>query len=144
MESDILKYIQRLKSEWQTHGKIIIGVDFDSTISPYPTIDNAEDIARCIKLLKRCKFIGAYLVVFTCCDTGRYEDILGFCKNNGLEIDAINRNPVPLPFGNDAKPYCNIYLDDRSGFVEAMDILQEAANFISGELNTKSTLNQIF
>jgi len=140
----MLKYIYRLVSEWRMHGKIIVGVDFDSTISPYPSIDNSDDIMRCIKLLKRVQSVGAYLVVFTCCDSGRYEDILGFCKINGLEIDAINRNPVPLPFGNDSKPYCNIYLDDRSGFVEAMDILEQATSIIAGEKNTDSTLIQKF
>ena len=48
------KYIDRLVNEWQSHGKIIIGVDFDSTISPYHTLDNQEDIDRTIKLLKDC------------------------------------------------------------------------------------------
>lgn len=124
------KYTSRLIKEWKTHGKIIIGVDFDSTISPYPTIDNDEDILRCISLIKRAKEVGAYIVIFTCCEPGRYDDILGFCKNNGIEVDAVNRNPIDLPFGNENKPYCNIYLDDRSGLCESMDILENSLNEI--------------
>lgn len=138
------KYIDRLIKEWEMYGKIIVGIDFDSTISEYPTIDNLEDIQRCIKLLKRVRSVGAYLVVFTCCDSGRYDDIYGFCAINGLDIDAINRNPIDLPFGNSSKPYCNIYLDDRSGFCEAMDILEHATNAIAGMKATNSALSQIF
>ena len=138
------KYISRLIKEWKSYGKIIVGVDFDSTLSPYPTIDNSEDISRCISLLKRVKSVGAYLVVFTCCDEGRYDDIYGFCRNNGLSIDSINQNPIDLPFGNKNKPYCNIYLDDRSGFTQSMDILEEATNAMSAQINATNTLLQQF
>lgn len=124
-------YIERLVKEWKEHSKTIIGVDFDATISPYPTIENNDDITRCISLLKEAKKIGAYIVVYTCCDEGKYDDIIDFCKNNGIEIDSINQNPIPLPFGNGYKPYCNIYLDDRAGFTGAMDILQSAIDKIT-------------
>lgn len=142
--NDITKYVNRLFNEWMEHGKIIIGVDFDSTISPYPTIDNDEDIVRCIKLIQKAKETGAYLIVFTCCDPGRYDDILGFCKNNGIEMDGINKNPIKLPFGHNTKPYCNIYLDDRSGFNEAMNILEEAMYMVRANKNIKDTLLQQF
>ena len=138
------KYTERLIKEWRSYGKIIIAVDFDSTISPYPTIDNDEDIMRCVKLLQRARSIGAYIVIHTCCAVGRYEDILGFCKNNGIEVDSVNKNPIELPFGHQNKPYANVFLDDRAGFIETMNILEDACNVIAGEKNTQSTLSQQF
>lgn len=142
--NDITKYVNRLFNEWMEHGKIIIGVDFDSTISPYPTIDNDEGIVRCINLIKQAKHTGAYTIVYTCCDPGRYDDILGFCKNNGIEMDGINKNPIKLPFGHNTKPYCNIYLDDRSGFNEAMNILEQAMYLVRAENESKNILLQQF
>ena len=138
------KYIDRLTTEWETHGKIIIGADFDSTLSPYPTIENDKDIARCVNLIKIAQQTGAYVVIYTCCDPGRYDDIIGFVTNNGIRVDAINRNPIDLPFGHGSKPYCNIYLDDRSGFIQAMDILEAAMYTIRAKQNIKNSSFQTF
>ncbi len=138
------KYIDRLVTEWETHSKIIIGADFDSTLSPYPTIDNDKDIARCINLIKVAQQTGAYVVIYTCCAPGRYDDIIGFVTNNGIKVDAVNRNPIDLPFGHGSKPYCNIYLDDRSGFIQAMDILEQAIYTIRGRRQKDNALNQVF
>lgn len=57
------KYVLRLIKEWREHGKIIIGVDYDSTISPYHTIDNSEDILKTIKLLKVAISVANYIVL---------------------------------------------------------------------------------
>lgn len=138
------KYVERLTKEWQSYGKIIIGVDFDSTISPYKTIDNVEDIYRCCSLIKRAKSIGAYVVIHTCCSPDRYVEITDFVKSIGINVDSINKNPIKLPFGHQNKPYANIFLDDRAGFIEAMDILEEAMNTIAGQKNTESTMQQVF
>lgn len=139
------KYISRLAKEWATHSKIIVGVDYDSTISPYHTIDNLSDIDRCVKLLKEVKHTGAYIVLHTCCDKNRYGEIKQYCSTAlGFVPDAINENPFELPFGNNTKPYCNIYLDDRAGFIESMTILESAMYIIRGERATISTLNQTF
>lgn len=121
------KYIDRLIQEWQTHGKIIVGVDFDSTISPYHTIDNQEDIDRTIKLLKDCQNVGCYTVIHTSCNKDRYEEILKYCKDIDITVDSINENPIDLPYGKQgSKPQCNIYLDDRAALPAALDILDEA------------------
>jgi 3-phosphoglycerate kinase len=57
------KYKERLFKEWLQHGKIIIAVDFDSTISPYHTIDNIEDIEKVIETIKNAKYTGAYITI---------------------------------------------------------------------------------
>lgn len=121
------KYVDRLVHEWQTHSKIIIGVDFDNTISPYHTLDNQEDIDRTIKLLKDCQMVGCYTVIHTACNENRHKDIMSYCDKIGIKVDSINQTPIELPYGKKgSKPYCNHFLDDRAALPAALDILEEA------------------
>lgn len=121
---ELNKYEERLYNEWLTHGKIILSVDFDSTIYPYNTIDNKEDIERTIKLTKLAHETGAYIVIFTASELDRYKEIEDYCKKIELHIDAINKNCIPLPYGNNGKIYYNLNLCDRSGLNEALNILE--------------------
>lgn len=121
-------YRERLSGEWKTHGKIVIGVDFDSTISPYHTLDNQEDIDRAIKILKDCQLVGCYTVIHTACNPDRHGDILSYCEKIGLKVDTINETPseLPIQYGRaGSKPYCNIFIDDRAGLGQALDILED-------------------
>ena len=121
------KYLKRLVNEWNQHGKIIIGVDFDSTIRMYHSIDNPEDVKRCIKLLQEAQLVGCYTIIHTACNADRHEEILGYCKDIGIHVDTINETPIGLEYGKKgSKPYCNLFLDDRAGFREAMTLLEEA------------------
>jgi hypothetical protein len=129
--SSVKKYIDRLIQEWTQHGKIIIGVDFDDTISPWKMNDN-DTYSRVIDLLKIAKQTGAYIVIFSACDKNRYDDIKKYCKESGLDIDAINKNPIDLPYGNMNKIYANIFIDDRAGLNEALTILETAMYNVRG------------
>lgn len=121
------KYIDRLVNEWKTHGKIIIGVDFDNTLSPYHTFDNKEDVERTIKILKDCQNVGCYTVIHTNCDWDRHREIVEYCQKIGIKVDSINQNPIDLPYGKEGtKPFCNHFLDDRSALPAALDVLEEA------------------
>lgn len=126
------KYVVRLAEEWLQHGRIIIAVDFDSTVSPWETIDNPEDIGRCWALLIKATEVGCYIVVHTACNPDRYEEINSLFEAHGLKVDAINKNALELPYGNHGKPYFNILLDDRAGFREAMDTLEKAMYHVIG------------
>lgn len=124
-------YLDRLIDEWRQYGKIIVGIDFDDTISPWKLTD--FDFSRILKLLKIVKQTGAYLVIFTACREDRYDEINEYCKNAGLEIDSINETPINIPYGHDKKIYANIFLDDRAGLNEAIHILEFATYIIRGE-----------
>lgn len=126
-----IKYYDRLVNEWQTHGKIIIGIDYDDTISPWKFKD--FDYEEIIKILKEAKNTGAYLVIFTACRPDRYDEIRQYCTSKGLEIDSINENPIDLPYGHEKKIYANIFLDDRAGLNEALNILEHAMYTIRGK-----------
>jgi thiol-disulfide isomerase/thioredoxin len=123
-------YLERLEAEWKQHGKIIVAVDYDDTISPWKL--QGFDPKRTIEVLKIAKQTGAYLVVFTACKADRYPEILQYCESIGLEIDTINKAPIDLPYGNDSKIYANIFIDDRAGLNEALQILEFAAYRIRG------------
>ena len=120
------KYVDRLLREWNLHGKIIIGVYFDNTLTPYPTFDNQEDIDRTIKVLKDCQNVGCYIVIHTCSHEDRYDEIKKYCESIGIKVDSINVTPINVPWGDTVKPYCNHFLDDRGALPAALDILEEA------------------
>jgi len=130
-----VKYLNRLINEWRQHGKIIIGIDFDGTISPYHTLENEDDIKRVISILKIAREIGAYNVIFTACNPDRFEYIQDYCDSIGLIIDSINQNPIDIPYGKNGKIYANIFIDDRAGLNEALNILEMAMYTIRGSKN---------
>lgn len=119
------KYVDRLVKEWQQHGKIIIAVDFDDTISPW-SLNSQEECTVVIEALKQAKEVGAYLVIFTACKIDRHIEIKEYCESKGVAIDGINESPLVLPFGNQNKIYANIFIDDRAGLAESLTILTEA------------------
>lgn len=119
------KYVKRLYDEWSLHDKIVIGVDFDDTISPWKLADQ-KDCDEVIRQLRFAKSTGAYITIFTACDPDRYDYIKDYCKEKGLEVDSINENPIQLVYGNNKKIYANIFIDDRAGLNEALHILAEA------------------
>jgi len=121
-----IPYMERLKREWDKHKKIIIGCDFDDTIRHW-NLENF-DAAKTIEVLKAAKAIGAYIVIFTATHSERYLEITKYCQSIGLDIDCINENPIDLPYGNSRKIYANIFIDDRAGLNESLNILSHVIN----------------
>lgn len=117
--------IDRLFNEWKEHGKIIIALDFDDTISPWK-IDNPDWFDEVRQVVKACQDTGAFVMIHSACAPSRYEYIKAYCQDRGIKIDSFNENPIPLPYGNVTKPYANIYLDDRAGLDQALEILNAA------------------
>ena len=124
-------YLDRLVQEWDQHGKVIIACDFDDTISPWKM--HNSDYKRVIETIKNARQTGAYLVIFTACNEERYSEIREYCKAAGLEIDAINKTPIDLPYGKNGKVYANIFIDDRAGLNESLNILEMATYIIRGK-----------
>jgi hypothetical protein len=137
-------YIDRLVDEWKKHGRIIIAVDFDDTLSPW-TFTTEQDIydSGIIQLLANAKATGAYIVCFTACKPDRYHEIEARFKFLGIPLDSINKNPIELPYGNVAKIYANIFLDDRAGLPFAMYVLETAMWRYRGYLEGKRNLADI-
>jgi len=130
------KYIDRLTKEWSDHKKIIIGVDFDDTISPWG-LNTSQECNMVIEKLKTYQEEGAYITIFTACNPDRFEDISTFCNNNNLMITGINKNPIDLPYGLNGKIYANAFLDDRAGLFESLEILDGALANLRGRKHGK-------
>lgn len=135
------KYALRLAKEWKQHSKIVLALDFDSTISYWNTIENQLDIQKTIDLVKEAQKLGVYTVIFTACHPDRYPEIIKHCTNIGLKIDSINENPFNLPYGNHGKIYYNHLLDDRAGLEHALDILEFALYSYKGYLEEIKIIN---
>lgn len=136
------KYAFRLAEEWKQHGKIIIAVDWDDTLSPWK-LHKEHELHPVWSLLKTCKYTGAYITIFTACNEDRYPEIMKYCEKKGLIPDSINQNPINLPYGNQNKVYANIFLDDRAGLDEAMRILEQALYIHNGYLQSIKDLDEI-
>lgn len=131
-------YIRRLLSEWKEHKKIIIAVDYDDTIFPWKFNDQ-EQCDKVIKELILCRNTGAYITIFTCSNVDRFQEIKDYCASKGLVIDSINENPIKLPYGNVNKIYANIFIDDRAGLNESLEVLTTARSLF---FNDEIALNE--
>lgn len=132
-------YLDRLVSEWLMHGKIIIACDYDDTLSPWKM--HNTDFDRIFGILKTAKQTGAYIVIFTACRPDRYDEIISYCAEKGLEIDGINKTPIDLPYGNNSKIYANIFIDDRAGLNESLNILELAMYRVRGSKNINNNFD---
>lgn len=137
------KYVNRLLTEWKQHGKIIISLDFDDTIYLYSNLNNKEDVERTIKLVKEAYMTGAYIVIFTASNQERYPEIQKYCEQLQIPVNAINANPITLPYGHNGKIYYNINLCDRSGLSQALDILETAMYQYRSYQQTKKELPDV-
>ena len=116
---------ERLVKEWLEHDNIILAVDFDDTIFHWRH-RSQEKCDNTISLVKWAQSTGAHIMIHTASDTDRHPEIIKYCNSKGIKVDSINKNPIPMPYGNEGKPYYNWQLCDRSGLVYAEQVLEEA------------------
>lgn len=97
----------------------IIGIDFDGTLAvtkgTYPEIQ--KPIPEIIDYIKREQEKGAYLVLITMREGEVLDQAVEWCKEQGIEFDAVNDNlPHMKDFfkNNPRKIFCNEYLDDMN------------------------------
>lgn len=95
----------------------IIAVDFDGTLvqDKFPEIGEKRDwVWTRIFAAKRA---GKKIILWTSRDNHNLKEAVEFCRNQGLEFDAVNENleEVKTLFNNDTrKVYANEYWDDKA------------------------------
>jgi len=103
--------------------KLTIAVDFDGTLveHKFPVIGEAYPGA--FEALLALQSQGHDIMLFTCredCEEGPYlTEAVEYCRGKGLEFVSVNENTPyykSLGFGC-RKPYFDILVDDRSGFL---------------------------
>lgn len=97
--------------------KKIYAVDFDGTLceSMYPAIGDPK--AEVVKYVRRKKAEGHKIILWTNRVGERLDEAVVWCKERGLEFDAINENLPEIieAFGVDTrKVFANYYIDDRN------------------------------
>lgn len=96
---------------------MIFAVDFDGTlcVNVYPNIGQPNN--QVIEFCKEQKAKGHKLILWTC-RCGKYlDEAVAWCKEQGLEFDAVNDN-IPEQterFGNNSrKVFADYYIDDKN------------------------------
>jgi hydroxymethylpyrimidine pyrophosphatase-like HAD family hydrolase len=107
---------------------MIIAVDFDGTIveHEYPKIGKPKLFA--FETLKALQDRGDQLILWTYRSGKELDEAVEFCKNNGIEFYAVNKN-YPEEVYDDSisrKVLADIYIDDRNigGFMEWSEVWQ--------------------
>ncbi len=108
---------------------MVIAVDFDGTIveNKYPDIGKERRFA--FMTLKALQKDGHQLILWTCRSGLLLEEAVDFCRKNGVEFDAINKN-YPEERVEDIlmvrKLQADLFIDDRNigGVVEWGEVWQ--------------------
>ena len=112
---------------------MILAIDFDGTIveHEYPKIGKTKLFA--FQTLKQLQKQGHHLILWTYRAGKELEEAVQFCKENGIEFYAINKNYPEEEFDEKTisrKIYADIYIDDRNiggflGWSKIWEILNE-------------------
>ena len=96
---------------------MIIAIDFDGTIveHKYPKIGETKLFA--FETLKELQKQGYQLILWTYRAGKELKNAVDFCKKNGIEFYAVNKNYSEEVFDEkimSRKIYADIYIDDRN------------------------------
>ena len=96
---------------------IIYAVDFDGTLSRGRWPDLGEPNEILFDFLKQQKEKGARVILDTCRNGEQLEAAVSYCRDWGLEFDAVNENLPELIelYGRDTRKInADFYIDDRA------------------------------
>jgi len=102
---------------------MIIAVDFDGTLCEHKYPEIGEPYFHIISRLINRKLNGDKLILWTCRDGIKLQEAINWCKELGLEFDAINEDlpEIKETFTfKSQKVYADVYLDDRNIFIEQL------------------------
>ena len=112
--------VQRLRKDWEMHGKIILAIDYYDVIHPWNRKN--EELKSIIQTIINAQTVGTYNVIFTSYGID-HDEIRNYCNSVGINVDAINQSPISLPIGSENKIYYNHLLDSRAGLPYALEVL---------------------
>lgn len=101
-------------------GKYIFAVDFDKTLildNTWPDVDGRPNKPMIAYLNMERRVRGTKMILWTCRSGQALEDAVNFCKENGLEFDAVNENLPEMikAYGNDSRKIsADKYIDDAA------------------------------
>ena len=92
-------------------------VDFDGTLceNAWPNIGKPN--YTLIRILKELRETGGKIILWTCRTADRLDKAIAWCKEQGLEFNAVNENLPEIigQFGTESrKVFADIYVDDKA------------------------------
>ncbi len=101
---------------------MIIAVDFDGTIVEHKFPEIGKTNLFAFETLKQLQKDGHKLILWTYRAGKELDEAVSFCKENGIEFYAVNKNYPDEKFNEkkiSRKIYADIYIDDRNvgGFI---------------------------
>jgi hydroxymethylpyrimidine pyrophosphatase-like HAD family hydrolase len=95
---------------------LIIAVDFDGTIvaDAYPKI--GKPMLFAFDTLKKLQSEGHRLILWTYRSEEKFEEAILFCKKNGIEFYAVNKNFPEENYDekDSRKIHADLFIDDRN------------------------------
>lgn len=133
---DTFNCIQRLYKQYLSTPRLLIAVDFDDTIFDFHK--KGDTYPQVIETIKRCNQHNFYIIIFTASRNDRHDFIREYCESIGIKIDAINKNVIETPYGQEgAKIFYNLFLDDRAGLGQAHEILKKTLDLVDSFQKTQ-------
>lgn len=126
---------------------LIIAIDFDGTIveDAYPKIGKPMIFA--IETIKKLQANGHRLILWTYRNGRKLQEAVDFCKDNGIEFYAVNKNYPEEVFDHkiSRKIHADLFIDDRNvgGFIGWTEIYKLIFNY-EPEVQKKKGLFSFF
>ena len=104
----------------------VLKIDFDGTLVEHRFPHIGEPLPHAFEVLKELQDHGYKLILWTCrenvgskIDKQYLTDAVNFCKENGVEFDAVNETILDFDFRADydcekRKPHATWHIDDRN------------------------------
>jgi hypothetical protein len=120
----------RLLREYEKHGSLTIGFDFDGTVHDYHKTGASHEMVR--ELLRELKDIGCKLYCWTAYPDLEY--VKKFLEDINIVVEGINTDAIPLGWES-RKPFFSALLDDRAGLIQVYNELRALINYIKKNRN---------
>lgn len=121
--------LNKIKQQYEQHGQLILGVDFDNTI--FPLTDDFENEDRCREVLGaiqdlKKKLKGKLVIcLWTVADPYSLKYKIAIMRYEKIAPDFVNKSPLDGQFGECRKPFFNLLLDDNAGLDETLKVLKQ-------------------
>lgn len=122
----------------------IYAVDFDGTLCEgnFPKI--GEPIQANIDYVKGLKDEGHKIILWTCRVGNLLDEAVEWCKEQGLEFDAVNENleEIIKQYGGDSrKVTADYYIDDKNLYIGGEDMENKRQAFLSTDFKVRTIEN---
>lgn len=119
------KSYKRLQQEYDKHGSLVIGFDFDDTVHDYHGRGTKYELV--IALLRDLKKINCRLICWTAHNNHDYVN--NYLYEHKIPFDGINTDGLKLAWET-RKPFFNALLDDRAGLIQVYQDLSLLVQYI--------------